>query len=121
MYPEALKELVLEAIDELKGEDAQCLDVRPLTELFDYMIVASGNSSRHVRALVERIVERCAAEGRKPMGVEGREPGDWVLIDLVDVVVHIMFPATRELYDIESLWRAEDFAPASSSTEVHIG
>lgn len=115
MYPNALKQLVLEAIDELKGQDVQCLDVRPLTELFDCMIVVSGNSSRHVRALVERIIERCVAAGREPLGVEGRDPGDWVLIDLVELVVHIMLPATRELYDIESLWRAEDFAGTAPS------
>lgn len=113
MRPKALKNLVLEAIDGLRGEDVKCLDVRPLTELFDYIIVASGNSPRHVRALADCIALGCAEQGVKPLGMEGQEAGDWVLIDLVDLVVHIMLPATRELYDIESLWSAEDFATAS--------
>ena len=113
MHPKALKELVLDTIEERQGQDVRCMDVRLLTEVFDYMIVVSGNSTRHVRALTDRLVERCTEQGQKPLGVEGREPGDWVLIDLVHVVIHVMLPAAREFYDLEGIWCTSDPAAIS--------
>lgn len=102
--PEELAESVLAVLDELKAEDVRSLDVRHLTSITDIMIIASGRSDRHVRALADALIERCAELGRRPLGVEGQRGGEWVLVDLGDVVVHVMLRRTREFYDIERLW-----------------
>ena len=99
-----LKQLVVDALDDLKGNDIQCLDVRGQTDIADYMIIASGTSSRHVGALVNNVVAEANEVGIKPKGVEGQEGGEWILIDLIDVVVHVMNPEAREFYDLERLW-----------------
>jgi ribosome-associated protein len=75
-----------------------------MTSITDYMIVASGRSNRQVRALADKVVEATATVGVKPLGIEGQEPGEWILIDLGDVVVHTMQPATRDFYQLEKLW-----------------
>lgn len=102
--PEELAEFVVAILDELKAEDVRCLDVRHLTSITEFMIVASGRSDRHVRALADALIERCEERGRRPLGVEGQSGGEWVLVDLGDVVVHVMLRRTREFYDIERLW-----------------
>ncbi len=102
-----LKQLVIDALEDLKGNDIQCLDVRNQTDIADYMIIVSGTSSRHVGALVNNVVVEAGAAGMKPHGVEGQESGEWILIDLVDVVVHVMNPEAREFYDLERLWTLE--------------
>ncbi|MBD3649327.1 MAG: ribosome silencing factor [Pseudomonadales bacterium] len=99
-----LKELVLNALDELKGQDITCMDVSEQTQITDFMVVVSGTSNRHVRALVDKVIEDASARGVKPLGVEGEEQGEWVLIDLTDVVVHVMLPKVRDFYDLERLW-----------------
>jgi len=104
MVVEELKNLVTDALDDLKGRNLRCLDVRELTDLIDYMIIVDGTSNRHVRALVNSVVNRCKDNSIKPLGVEGEQPGDWVLIDLTDLVVHVMLPSAREFYDLERLW-----------------
>lgn len=106
MKSEALRDLVVRLLDDSKAKDIKVLDVRQLTDVTDYMIIASGTSSRHVPALVNRVVEDVKEEGIKPLGVEGKEAGEWVLIDLADVVVHVMLPGAREFYDLERLWEA---------------
>ena len=108
MSPEIdLKQLVIDALEDLKGNDIQCLDVRHQTDIADYMIIASGTSSRHVGALVNNVVTEASAKGIKAKGVEGQESGEWILIDLIDVVVHVMNPEAREFYDLERLWTLE--------------
>lgn len=102
--PEALAEFIVAILDELKAEDIRCLDVRHLTPITDMMIIASGRSDRHVRALADALIERCEAQGRRPLGVEGQRGGEWVLVDFADVVVHLMQRRTRDFYDIERLW-----------------
>ncbi|MFN3237766.1 MAG: ribosome silencing factor [Pseudomonadales bacterium] len=102
-----LKQLVIDALEDLKGNDIKCLDVRKQTDIADYMVIASGTSSRHVAALVNNVVAEASEVGIKPKGVEGQEAGDWILIDLVDVVVHVMNPDAREFYDLERLWSLE--------------
>lgn len=99
-----LKNLVRDALDDLKGLNVRCLDVRELTDMVDYMIFVNGTSSTHVRALVNNVIKRCKENSIKPLGVEGQQSGDWVLIDLTDLLVHVMLPATREFYDLERLW-----------------
>ncbi|HJN53093.1 MAG: ribosome silencing factor [Pseudomonadales bacterium] len=106
MVVDELKSLVTGALDDLKGRNLRCLDVRELTDMIDYMIMVSGTSNRHVRALVNNVVNRCKENGVRPLGVEGEQPGDWVLIDLTDLVVHVMLPTAREFYDLERLWSA---------------
>lgn len=101
---DSLKTLVLDALDDLKAKDVTLLDVSRLTSVTDLMVVASGTSTRHVMALANNVVERVKAEGIQPLGVEGEAGADWVLVDLGDLVVHVMLPETRELYDLERLW-----------------
>ena len=102
--PTQLQSLVHEALDDMKAIDVVALDVRHLTAITDAMYIASGRSDRHVRAIADELVERCEAAGIKPLGIEGMDGGEWVLIDLSDVVVHVMIQRTRDFYDIERLW-----------------
>jgi ribosome-associated protein len=104
MLVDELKSIVIDALEDLKGRDIQCLDVREITDITDYMIVASGTSSRHVKSMVDSVVVKCKERGVQPIGVEGEESGEWILVDLVDILVHVMLPATREFYDLERLW-----------------
>jgi ribosome-associated protein len=102
----ALEKLALKALEDLKAVNIRVLDVRGLTDVADTMIVASGTSDRHVRAIAENVVVKTKEAGRRPMGTEGRQDGEWVLIDLQDVLVHVMLPRVREFYALEQLWEA---------------
>ncbi|NWN84064.1 MAG: ribosome silencing factor [Halomonas sp.] len=104
MHNDALKTLAVDALEELKAKDIVQLDVSRLTSVTDLMIIASGTSTRHVSALAQRVVERAKEQGRQPLGVEGDAEADWVLVDLGGVIVHVMVPETRQLYDLERLW-----------------
>ncbi|WP_346798596.1 ribosome silencing factor [Halomonas sp. Bachu 37] len=104
MQIETLKTLAIDALEELKARDITQLDVAHLTNVTDLMVIASGTSTRHVAALAQNLVEKAKAEGMRPLGVEGGPNADWVLVDLGDMVVHIMLPEARELYDLERLW-----------------
>jgi ribosome-associated protein len=110
-----LADLVVETLDEMKAERVVSLDVTHLTPITDTMIVASGRSDRHVRSIADRLVERCKEEGYKPLGVEGQDAGEWVLVDLADVIVHIMLPRVRDFYNIEKLW---DFSARHEAAEM---
>jgi ribosome-associated protein len=92
------------ALDEMKAVNVRVLAVNKLTDITDTMIIASGNSDRHVRSIADRVVEHAKKAGFRPMGVEGERDGEWVLVDLQDVIVHIMLPKVREFYRLESLW-----------------
>jgi ribosome-associated protein len=104
MQAENLKELVINALDELKAVNTVTLDVRELTDVMDYLVIASGTSNRHVKSLADNVCMEAKKEGVRPRGVEGENPGEWVLVDFGDVVVHVMLPATRDFYDLERLW-----------------
>lgn len=104
MNSEQLSALVIEALDDIKAQDIIKLDVRDMTSVTDYMIVASGTSSRHVKALAENVAEKAKKAGHRPIGVEGEEGGEWVLLDLQDALVHVMLPKVREFYNLEKLW-----------------
>src|SRR6187549_1930462 len=102
----ALVKTVAAALDDMKAVNVKVLDVRPVTDVSDCMVLASGNSDRHVRSIADRVVERAKAAGFKPIGVEGERDGEWVLVDLNDVLVHVMLPRVREFYGLEELWEA---------------
>ena len=99
-----LLQVVEGALDEMKAVNVRVLDVHKLTDIADTMIIASGNSDRHVRSIADRIIEHAKKGGFRPMGVEGERDGEWVLVDLQDVIVHIMLPRVREFYRLENLW-----------------
>ncbi|MFI4869753.1 MAG: ribosome silencing factor [Steroidobacterales bacterium] len=111
-----LEKLVLAALDEMKAVNIKLLDVRGLTDIADAMIVASGTSDRHVRAIAQRVLEKTRAAGRRPLGVEGQRDGEWVLLDLQDVLLHVMLPRVREFYSIEQLWEAPAATPRRASS-----
>ena len=97
-------EVALAAVEDAKGEQVRLLDVRKLTDITDYMIIVTGASERHVKTIAERVLEKMREAGWKHLGMEGDQDRDWVLVDFVDVVVHIMRAPTRERYNLESLW-----------------
>ena len=101
-------------LEELKAEDVEVLDVRELTDVTDYMVVATGRTSRHVRAITEKVALAAKHRGVPPLGVEGEREGEWILVDLCDVIVHVMQPDTRELYQLEKLW-----SPVMALREEH--
>ncbi len=104
MNSEKLADLIVSALEEIKGLDIVKLDVSDMTTVTDWMIVASGTSSRHVQALVDNVSENAKAAGHRPIGVEGESGGEWVLLDLQDALVHVMLPKVREFYNLEKLW-----------------
>ncbi|MCB1747698.1 MAG: ribosome silencing factor [Gammaproteobacteria bacterium] len=103
---DALARCVEQALDDGKAVDIRVLDVRGLTVITDFMIVASGRSARQVKALTDRVREAAGKAGAKVVGAEGEGQGEWVLVDLGDVIVHIMQPAIRDFYQLEKLWEA---------------
>ena len=110
--PKSLDQVVAGALQDLKADNVHVLDVRHLTTVTDTMVIASGRSDRHVRAIAGAVVEQAKKAGFRPLGVEGERSGEWVLVDLADLVVHVMLPRVREFYNLEKLWdmpaRAED-------------
>lgn len=104
---EATRKIALQALDSLKAENVVLLDVRAQASFTDYMIFASGSSRRHVSAIAESLVEAAKAAGSPAIGVEGEDIGEWILVDLGDVIVHIMLPDVRLYYDLEKLWGEE--------------
>ncbi len=113
-----LKALVLESLDDIKAVDVVCIDVRDKTELTDYMIVVSGTSNRHVKSIANNVVVDAKEAGFMPLGIEGLDEGEWVLLVLTDVVVHMMLPSAREFYDIERLWSMSVQSRESGSTQT---
>jgi ribosome-associated protein len=104
---EELVTLVADALNELKARNVCVLNVGELTSITSHMVIASGTSSRHVRAIANSVVERSKAAGYVPLGIEGQDFGEWVLIDLDDVVVHVMQVKARDFYKLENLWNME--------------
>jgi len=104
MQTDELKAIALQALEDLKGLDIVEYDVRDMTSITDVMIVASGTSDRHVKSLADAVVTACKKAGVPPLGVEGSGEGEWVLVDLGDVVVHVMQPRIREFYALDKLW-----------------
>ena len=114
---ENLKALILEALDEIKADQVATLDVQGQTDIADLMVVASGQSKRQIKALAANVVEHAKAAGCRPLGVEGEEDGEWVLVDLGDIIVHLMQPEVRALYDLERFWSLSPGQTESSRDE----
>lgn len=106
MKEEAMKELAVTALEDMKAVNPVVMDVRGKSSVTDYMIVVSGTSDRHVKAIANNLVVEMKKAGVKPLGVEGDKIGEWVLVDLADVIVHIMLPDVRDFYQLEKLWEA---------------
>lgn len=106
-----LREAVAEAVAELKAVDVSEIDVRGKSSVCDYMVIASGTSTRHVKSIAEEVVKRVKQLDVQPLGVEGEREAEWVLVDLGDVVVHVMLPRVREFYALERLWTVGDQPP----------
>lgn len=104
MQVEQLTQLIIEALDDLKAVNIVTVDVSGLTDVMDRLVIASGTSNRHVKSLASNVSVEAKSQGVRPMGMEGEDAGEWVLVDFGDVVVHVMLPATRDLYDLERLW-----------------
>ena len=106
-----LEGVVSAALEDMKAVNVKMMDVRGLTDIADVMVVASGTSDRHVRSIADHVVEKAKESGRRPLGVEGAREGEWVLVDLQDIIVHVMLPRVREFYSLERMWES-DAAPA---------
>lgn len=100
----ALKAFVIEKLEDMKGRDITVLDISKKSSFADYMIVCSGNSNRHVKSIAQSVAMECRAEGLEPLGIEGNDVGEWALVDLGEIIVHVMTEATRDLYQLEQLW-----------------
>lgn len=117
MQSDELLTLVLSALDDGKGKDIKVIDVRNKTNITDYMVIASGTSDRHVVSLAGRVVEKIKENHLLPLGVEGENTGEWVLVDLGDAIIHVMKPQTREFYQLEKLWQGDYPAPGAPPTK----
>ena len=106
MQLEKLRQLVVDTLEDMKARDIAVMDVRGKTAVTDYMIVASGTSDRHVKAIAETVAFRAKEAGETPLGMEGVSEGEWALVDLNGVVVHVMLPKVRDYYNLERLWSA---------------
>ncbi|MDA0707221.1 MAG: ribosome silencing factor [Proteobacteria bacterium] len=104
MNSEKLCTLIIDALDDVKAKNIVTLDVRNMTSVTDYKVIASGTSNRHVRSLVNNVAEKAREAGVRPLGIEGEEGGEWVLLDLQDALLHVMLPTVREFYNLEKLW-----------------
>ena len=114
MNTEELRDLAIEALEDIKGLDIKVFDVMNKSSVTDIMVFASGTSSRQVKALANSVAEKAKKAGHLPLGMEGDETGEWILVDLGDVVVHIMQPSIREFYNLEKLW-GEDSPSAADA------
>src|SRR5579871_1173921 len=108
-----LQDVITAALEDMKAVNVKVLDVRGLTDIADVMVIASGTSDRHVRSIADRVVEKAKSAGCRPLGTEGARDGEWVLVDLRDIVVHVMLPRVREFYGLERLWEHAGSAPAT--------
>jgi ribosome-associated protein len=116
MQANELKLLVIDALEDIKAEDIQVLDVTAMTDVTDFMIIATGKSSRQVKALANEVAVKAKAAGVQPLGTEGEDVGEWALVDLGDVIAHIMTPQTRATYNLEKLWSVPEVSETAKTT-----
>ena len=99
-----LAQRIVDTLDDLKGQSIRCINVKKLTEITDYMVITTGRSNTHTKALADAVVNRLKKSGEKIVGIEGRLQSEWILVDAGDIVVHIMVAPARTLYNLEDLW-----------------
>jgi ribosome-associated protein len=114
--PQTLLRIVNAALDDMKAVNVKVMDVRHLTDITDIVVIASGNSDRHVKSIADRVLQFAKQNDFRPIGVEGASEGEWVLVDLNDVVCHVMLPRVREFYGLEKLW--DDVAPPPDENAI---
>ena len=102
-----LAQRIVDTLDGLKGQSIRCINVKKLTEITDYMVITTGRSNTHTKALADAVVNRLKKSGEKVIGIEGRLQSEWILVDAGDIVVHIMVAPVRTLYNLEDLWDFE--------------
>jgi len=112
-----LRQRVIAALEELKAKDVREIDVRGKTSIADFLVIASGTSTRHVKSIADEVVKYAKQAGMMPLGVEGQRDAEWVLVDLGDIVVHVMLPRIREFYGLERLWTVGDDMPAAANAD----
>jgi ribosome-associated protein len=117
MNSEELVKLAIFALEDVKAQDITSIDVRDKTSVTDYMVIATGSSSRHVKSLADNVLEKVKEQGVRPLGSEGLDSGEWALLDLGDVVVHVMQAATRQFYDLERLWQGAEQSRAQHAPD----
>ncbi|MBD8898134.1 ribosome silencing factor [Rhodanobacter sp. DHG33] len=113
-----LRKTVIAALEELKAKDVREIDVRGKTSIADLLVIASGTSARHVKSIADEVVKFAKKAGVMPLGVEGEQEAEWVLVDLGDVIVHVMLPRIREFYGLERLWTVGDREPENDAASV---
>ena len=114
---EEVAKLAIAALEDVKAQDIVSINVREKTSVTDFMVIASGSSSRHVKSLADNVLEKVKEQGVRPLGSEGLDTGEWALLDLGDVVVHVMLPTARQFYDLERLWQGAELSRAQHSPE----
>ena len=114
----ALRKSVIDALEELKAKDIREIDVRGKTSIADLLVIASGTSARHVKSIADEVSKYAKKAGVMPLGVEGEQEGEWVLVDLGDVIVHVMLPRIREFYGLERLWTVGDHGHEMDAAQV---
>lgn len=117
MPAQDLVQTAVAALEDIKAQDITVIDVREKTSITDFMVIASGSSNRHVKSLADNVLEKVKAGGAAILGSEGLDSGEWALLDLGDVVVHVMMPSTRQFYDLERLWQGAEQNRVSRSAE----
>ena len=117
----ALREQVIAALESLKAKDVREIDVRGRTSIADLLVIASGTSARHVKSIADEVTRFAKKAGMMPLGVEGEQEGEWVLVDLGDVIVHIMLPRVREFYGLERLWSVGGDAGHAAAAAQQVG
>jgi ribosome-associated protein len=113
---EELKQLILTSLEDMKAENIVELDVNGKTSVTDLLIIASGTSSRHVKSIASNVAVEAKKQGNQPLGIEGEGQGEWVLVDMGDIIVHVMQPHVRQFYDLEKLWSFDE--PAEAAAEI---
>ena len=116
-----LQKIVVAALEDIKGKDIEVINTTRLTSLFDRIVIASGDSNRQVKALARNVQEKVREAGGEVVSVEGEEFGEWVLVDLGDLVVHVMQPAVRQYYNLEELWQVTPAERGAAAAEARAG